>query len=159
MDNQSKPYESYASEDTQSTMDPVGQLDARSQTSHKRDGNYRDEPTDTPEAPSAALVRKRFSEFLDEPETWEKNLLPTQKSLEDDGGAQELSRLSERREEITNDAPECRSKRRRRNAIKPNSMTQRVAKDVADCHYLEENAVATGTRNLHACLLVIELIV
>lgn len=157
MDNQSKPCESYSSKDTPSTMDPGGQLDAKSQTSHKRVENYSDEPTDAPEAPSAALVRKRFRDFLDEPETWEKNLLPTQKSSAEDGGAQELSRLSDLREKFKNDAPECRSKRRRRNAIKPNSITQRVAKDVADCHYLKENAVATGTHNLHACLLVIEL--
>jgi len=159
MDNQSQPCQSHVSNDNVSTMVYDQQYGDKLRALIQKDVECGQEPheelTDTS---SAALVRKRFRDFMDEPETWEKNLIPKQSSSLEVVDVQNISKSSEPRED-NDEERESRSKRRRRNAIKPNSMTQRVAKDVADCYHLEKKAAATGTRKHHICLHIIELIV
>lgn len=141
MDNHSQTHEGVNQEEPTERMElgePFGS--GPRESPHRSARELPEAPDDT--AVGAALVRKRFREFMDEPEAWEKKI--TSKAGEavaaeftDEVPAFENSR------EVDIDEQQPR-KRVRRNAIKPNSMTQRVANDVADCHFLEEAAAAAG---------------
>ena len=89
-------------------------------------------------------MRKRFRAFLDEPETWELKLLgkqddptPAPKKAEEEEG---LDASQEDKDTVAHQP----RKRARRNAIKPDSITHKVVKDVADSYALVESAAATG---------------
>lgn len=121
-------------------------------------------------SPVSEFIKKRFHSVLDIPEQWEKNMKTTNNDTCHDNDNDNISSKNKRvKKESTSDF-ESKSiaeisdtsqssheintsfqnrsradiRKRRRNAIIPNSMTQRMIRNVADGYNLEVEAETTG---------------
>ena len=95
-----------------------------------------------------SYARKRFLPILDEPETWELDIMRKHEREAIDAAKKQPESVSNQlcssEDQEDCEAAPPRSKRQRRNAIRPNSMTQRVARNVADGFQQQEAARLSG---------------